>query len=62
MVMYLVGVIIVVVLCGIVFGGEYLVMLCRLMMDDSFFCGELIYVFDGDEVGCVVVFKVFDGE
>lgn len=37
-------------------------MLRRLMMDDSFFRGELIYVFDGDEAGRAAALKAFDGE
>ena len=32
------------------------------MMDDSFFRGELIYVFDGDEAGRAAALKAFDGE
>ena len=37
-------------------------MLRRLMMDDSFFRGELIYVFDGDAAGRAAALKAFDGE
>ena len=37
-------------------------MLRRLMMDDSFFRGELIYVFDGDEAGKAAALKAFGGE
>src|SRR6185437_14134516 len=33
-----------------------------LMMDDSFFRGELIYVFDGDEAGRAAALKAFGGE
>jgi DNA primase len=32
------------------------------MMDDSFFRGELIYVFDGDEAGKAAALKAFGGE
>ena len=48
MAMHLAGVTTAVASCGTAFGDEHLAMLRRLMMDDSFFRGELIYVFDGD--------------
>src|SRR5271154_400163 len=48
--------------CGTAFGDEHLAMLRRLMMDDSFFRGELIYVFDGDEAGKAAALKAFGGE
>jgi len=51
MAMHLAGVTTAVASCGTAFGDEHLAMLRRLMMDDSFFRGELIYVFDGDEAG-----------
>jgi DNA primase len=34
----------------------------RLMMDDNFFRGELIYVFDGDEAGRAAAVKALEGE
>jgi DNA primase len=37
-------------------------MLRRLMMDDNFFRGELIYVFDGDEAGRAAAVKALEGE
>ena len=37
-------------------------MLRRLMMDDNFFRGELIYVFDGDAAGRAAAVKAFEGE
>jgi DNA primase len=37
-------------------------MLRRLMMDDNFFRGELIYVFDGDAAGRAAAVKALDGE
>ncbi|HEV7362086.1 MAG TPA: DNA primase, partial [Mycobacterium sp.] len=46
MAMHLAGVATAVASCGTAFGDEHLAMLRRLMMDDSFFRGELIYVFD----------------
>jgi DNA primase len=48
--------------CGTAFGSEHLAMLRRLMMDDNFFRGELIYVFDGDEAGRAAALKAFEGE
>ncbi|WP_373194431.1 DNA primase [Mycobacterium marinum] len=60
MAMHLAGVTTAVASCGTAFGDEHLAMLRRLMMDDSFFRGELIYVFDGDEAAAAL--KAFDGE
>ena len=51
MAMHLAGVTTAVASCGTAFGDEHLSMLRRLMMDDNFFRGELIYVFDGDAAG-----------
>ena len=48
--------------CGTAFGDEHLAMLRRLMMDDKFFRGELIYVFDGDAAGRAAALKAFAGE
>jgi DNA primase len=62
MAMHLSGVTTAVASCGTAFGDEHLSMLRRLMMDDSFFRGELIYVFDGDEAGRAAALKAFDGE
>ena len=62
MAMHLAGVTTAVASCGTAFGDEHLAMLRRLMMDDSFFRGELIYVFDGDEAGKAAALKAFDGE
>src|ERR1700759_4715813 len=62
MAMHLAGVTTAVASCGTAFGGEHLAMLRRLMMDDSFFRGELIYVFDGDEAGKAAALKAFGGE
>lgn len=62
MAMHLAGVTTAVASCGTAFGDEHLSMLRRLMMDDSFFRGELIYVFDGDEAGRAAALKAFDGE
>ncbi len=62
MAMHLAGVTTAVASCGTAFGDEHLSMLRRLMMDDSFFRGELIYVFDGDEAGRAAAVKAFGGE
>src|SRR5690242_5750253 len=62
MAMHLSGVTTAVASCGTAFGDEHLPMLRRLMMDDSFFRGELIYVFDGDEAGRAAALKAFGGE
>jgi DNA primase len=62
MAMHLAGVTTAVASCGTAFGDEHLAMLRRLMMDDSFFRGELIYVFDGDEAGRAAALKAFGGE
>jgi DNA primase len=60
--MHLAGVKTAVASCGTAFGDEHLAMLRRLMMDDNFFRGELIYVFDGDEAGRAAALKAFSGE
>ncbi len=62
MAMHLAGVTTAVASCGTAFGDEHLAMLRRLMMDDNFFRGELIYVFDGDAAGRAAAIKAFDGE
>ncbi|ETW21352.1 DNA primase [Mycobacterium gastri] len=62
MAMHLAGVTTAVASCGTAFGDEHLAMLRRLMMDDSFFRGELIYVFDGDAAGRAAALKALDGE
>jgi DNA primase len=62
MAMHLSGVTTAVASCGTAFGDEHLSMLRRLMMDDNFFRGELIYVFDGDAAGRAAAVKAFEGE
>lgn len=62
MAMHLAGVTTAVASCGTAFGDEHLAMLRRLMMDDNFSRGELIYVFDGDEAGKAAAVKALDGE
>src|ERR1700741_1892875 len=62
MAMHMAGVTTAVASCGTAFGDEHLAMLRRLMMDDNFFRGELIYVFDGDAAGRAAAVKAFEGE
>ena len=62
MAMHLAGVTTAVASCGTAFGDEHLAMLRRLMMDDNFFRGELIYVFDGDAAGRAAAIKALEGE
>jgi DNA primase len=62
MAMHLAGVTTAVASCGTAFGDEHLAMLRRLMMDDNFFRGELIYVFDGDAAGRAAALKALEGE
>ena len=62
MAMHCAGVTTAVASCGTAFGDEHLAMLRRLMMDDKFFTGELIYVFDGDAAGQAAALKAFGGE
>jgi DNA primase len=62
MAMHLAGVATAVASCGTAFGEEHLAMLRRLMMDDNFFRGELIYVFDGDAAGRAAAVKALEGE
>lgn len=62
MAMHLAGVTTAVASCGTAFGDQHLSLLRRLMMDDNFFRGELIYVFDGDAAGRAAAVKAFEGE
>ncbi|BBY83043.1 DNA primase [Mycolicibacterium pulveris] len=48
--------------CGTAFGDGHLSLLRRLMMDDNWYRGELIFVFDGDEAGQAAALKAFDGD
>ncbi len=60
MAMHLSGVPTAVASCGTAFGTEHINVLRRLLMDDSFFRGEVIYTFDGDEAGQKAAMKAFD--
>ncbi|WP_028938724.1 DNA primase [Pseudonocardia spinosispora] len=48
--------------CGTAFGAEHISVLRRLIGDDSFDLGEMIYLFDGDEAGQAAAMKAFEGE
>ncbi|MGP6172719.1 DNA primase [Corynebacterium sp. A21] len=62
MAMHAAGVTTAVASCGTAFGEDHLQMLRRLMLDDNYFRGELIYTFDGDEAGQKAAMKAFDGD
>jgi DNA primase len=62
MAMHLAGVTTAVASCGTAFGDEHLSMLRRLLMDDNFWRGEIIYTFDGDAAGQAAALKAFSGD
>ncbi|KQR97917.1 DNA primase [Williamsia sp. Leaf354] len=62
MAMHLSGVTTAVASCGTAFGEDHLALLRRLLMDDSYFRGEVIYTFDGDAAGQAAALKAFEGE
>ncbi|WIM67068.1 DNA primase [Corynebacterium breve] len=62
MAMYAAGVKTAVASCGTAFGSEHLAILRRLMLDDDYFRGELIYTFDGDEAGQKAAMRAFEGD
>jgi DNA primase len=62
MAMHLAGVPTAVASCGTAFGTEHINVLRRLMGDDSFDRGEVIYTFDGDAAGQAAALKAFDGD
>ncbi|ACY22348.1 DNA primase [Gordonia bronchialis DSM 43247] len=62
MAMHLSGVTTAVASCGTAFGEDHLSLIRRLMMDDSYFRGEVIYTFDGDDAGKAAALKAFEGE
>lgn len=62
MAMHLAGVTTAVASCGTAFGEDHLALIRRLMMDDSYFRGEVIYTFDGDDAGKAAALKAFEGE
>ncbi|EGD57120.1 DNA primase [Gordonia neofelifaecis] len=62
MAMHQAGVTTAVASCGTAFGEDHLALIRRLMMDDSYFRGEVIYTFDGDAAGQAAALKAFEGE
>jgi DNA primase len=62
MAMHLAGVKTAVASCGTAFGEEHLSVLRRLLMDDNFWRGEIIYTFDGDAAGQAAALKAFAGD
>jgi DNA primase len=62
MAMHLAGVATAVAACGTAFGAEHVAVLRRLIGDDSFDLGEMIYLFDGDAAGQAAALKAFEGE
>jgi DNA primase len=62
MAMHLAGVPTAVASCGTAFGTEHISVIRRLIGDDSFDLGEVIYTFDGDAAGQAAALKAFDGD
>ena len=62
MAMHAAGVKTAVASCGTAFGNDHLQTIRRLMLDDNFFRGELIYTFDGDEAGQKAAMRAFEGD
>lgn len=59
MAMHAAGVTTAVAACGTAFGVDHLQTIRRLMLDDNYFRGELIYTFDGDEAGQKAAMRAF---
>lgn len=62
MAMHLAGVKTAVASCGTAFGEDHMAILRRLLMDDNFWRGEIIYTFDGDAAGQAAAVKAFSGD
>jgi DNA primase len=62
MAMHLAGVPTAVASCGTSFGAEHVSVIRRLIGDDSFDLGEVIYTFDGDAAGQAAALKAFEGD
>ncbi|WP_342318197.1 DNA primase [Corynebacterium mayonis] len=62
MAMHAAGVKTAVAACGTAFGADHMSIIRRLMLDDKFFRGELIYTFDGDEAGHKAALRAFEGD
>ena len=48
---HLAGITTAVATCGTAFGGDHIKVLRRLLLDSDQFTGEVIFTFDGDEIG-----------
>ncbi|WP_288831401.1 DNA primase [uncultured Corynebacterium sp.] len=62
MAMHAAGVKTAVAACGTAFGADHMSIIRRLMLDDNYFRGELIYTFDGDEAGQKAAMRAFEGD
>ncbi|MFP5072415.1 DNA primase [Pseudonocardia nantongensis] len=62
MAMHLAGVTTAVASCGTAFGSEHISVIRRLIGDDSFDRGEVIFTFDGDDAGQKAAQKAFEGD
>ncbi len=62
MAMHLAGVKTAVASCGTAFGADHVSVIRRLIGDDSFDLGEVIYTFDGDAAGQAAALKAFEGD
>jgi DNA primase len=62
MAMHLAGVPTAIASCGTSFGAEHIAVIRRLIGDDSFDLGEVIYTFDGDAAGQAAALKAFEGD
>ncbi|MBD8505598.1 DNA primase [Hoyosella sp. G463] len=62
MALHLAGITTAVAACGTAFGDEHTSVLRRLLMDDDYFRGEMIFTFDGDDAGRNAALKAFDGD
>jgi len=62
MAMHLAGVPTAVASCGTAFGTDHIAVIRRLIGDDSFDLGEVIYTFDGDAAGQAAALKAFEGD
>ncbi|ALE72808.1 DNA primase [Pseudonocardia sp. EC080610-09] len=62
MAMHLAGVPTAVASCGTAFGSEHISVIRRLIGDDSFDRGEVIFTFDGDDAGQKAAQKAFEGD
>ena len=59
---HLAGVPTAVATCGTAFGGDHIQVLRRLLMDQSEFRGEVVFLFDGDAAGQKAALKAFDDD